>query len=741
MNYFIYFIRFLFRIRWWLLIGTIIIALASIYLTRNMRGGYDVEATLYTGVVSGYSIEGSNDVNWQASQNAMDNLINIIQAESTLKRVSLRLFARVMINGEMNKDNKNVTSNSFRYTYNHVKNSKHGKELLALIDKSSEDKTVENLLKYEQPNKDNYIYGLFYYQHPYYSHGALKKIKVARMASSDLLNVSYMSGDPGIAYNTLDILMKEFVNEYRSIRYGETDKVIEYFLSELTRIGAELSGHENELTQYNVDKRIINYYDETKEIAAINKEFELRNQDVLFAFNSSKAMLEELEKRMDTNTKQAINSMQLIDKLRQASELTGKITEMETISSGETDSGAKLKSYKDQLIEAREELSTLSNSYVGGQYTKEGLTKQTIVNQWLDQTLLYEKAKAELRIVQEHQQELKEKYAFFAPVGTTIKRKERTINFTEQNYLSVLKSYNEALMRKKNLEMTSATLKVLNLPAYPINEEATNRKKFVMGATAGAFVLILALFLVIEIVDRTLRDSLRTKKLTGCKVLGAFPGHATVKNRRYDKIRSEIAIQYMSSTILRFFTQKKESLPYIVNFLSTDRGSGKSYLGAQLEEYWNRIGLKVRKLTVGVDFDLNSRQYILAKSVLDLYTHGNEDILIVEYPDMRESNIPSELLHEANLNLIIAPANRGWKETDKVLLEKLKIQIGKGPYYIYLNFTERYVVEDYTGMMPPYTFKRKMTYRLTQMALTEKPYQQRNVSATTRSRNADEDDE
>ena len=132
--------------------------------------------------------------------------------------------------------------------------------------------------------------------------------------------------------------MKEFVNEYRVLRYGETDKVIEYFKSELNRIGGELARHEDDLTKYNVDNRIINYYDETKEIAAINKEFELREQDVLFAYNSSKAMVEELERQMDENTRQAITNLNLVDKLREASDLTGKITEMETVSNTDTGS-------------------------------------------------------------------------------------------------------------------------------------------------------------------------------------------------------------------------------------------------------------------------------------------------------------------------------------------------------------------------------------------------------------------
>lgn len=57
-----------------------------------------------------------------------------------------------------------------------------------------------------RPHKDNYIYGLFYYSHPYYSYGALKNVKVQRRLTSDLLDISYTSGDPGIAYNTVSIL-------------------------------------------------------------------------------------------------------------------------------------------------------------------------------------------------------------------------------------------------------------------------------------------------------------------------------------------------------------------------------------------------------------------------------------------------------------------------------------------------------------------------------------------------------
>ena len=69
---------------------------------------------------------------------------------------------------------------------------------------------------------------------------------------------------------------------------------------------------------------------------------------------------------------------------------------------------------------------------------------------------------------------------------------------------------------------------------------------------------------------------------------------------------------------------------------------------------------------------------------------------------------------------MIARANRGWKETDNILTGKLKKQLAPLQLYLYLNQAPRYVVQDYTGMLPPYTYMRRQLYRLSQLALTEK---------------------
>lgn len=62
--------------------------------------------------------------------------------------------------------------------------------------------------------------------------------------------------------------------------------------------------------------------------------------------------------------------------------------------------------------------------------------------------------------------------------------------------------------------MTSATLKVLNAPTFPIQPEPNNRKKIILIAFFGSISLIFGFFLIVELLDRTLRDKVRTERLT-----------------------------------------------------------------------------------------------------------------------------------------------------------------------------------------------------------------------------------
>ena len=717
MNYILYLLRTFFRNLIWILVGTAIIAVVSYFLISRKTGSYKVQTTIYTGIISGYGIEENNaGMNYAMSQNAIDNLINIITSESTLRKVSIQLFARVLVDGNPNKRKNYITPESYNYTFNHMKNSAEGNILVSLIDTASVDRTVDNFLAFENSSQDNYIHGLFYYNHPFYSIEALKKIIVYRLGNSDLLQINYSSSDPGISYNTLEILTKVFVKEYKDLRYGQTDSVLEYFKSELDRIGAQLEYEEKDLTAYNVANRVINYIDETKEIAAINKEFELREQEILFLYNSSKAMLLELEKQMEGNEKQALNSIELLNKLKQTSDLTGRISQMETISSEDSVTVRLLQAYKNQLTNSRSELSEITQQLVGDKYSKTGLTKSSIIEQWLDQTLVYEKAKAELLVAQNSRNELNKKYELFAPIGTTLKQKERQIDFSEQNYLSNLRSYNDALMRKKSLEMTSAALKVLNPPIYPISSESLKRKRTVIIVAFISFLLFTMMLLIFEMLDRTLRDTFRTYKLTQCPILGCAAG---LKSRKpLNGVYNDEALKYISNTLLSILSSIPQKETYVVNLLKFENNTDIEFIGAGLKHCWESKGLIVERVKDGRNFLSSSQSYYMAQDIKSFAVKPLANIILVDHPKYDDDTIPTCFLKEADINMLILSAMCGWKSSNRIALRNMEIQIGEKPF-VYLTDAYRYDIENFTGMLPPYSAFRRFMFRLSQLSLKE----------------------
>ena len=57
-----YILRFFYRIRWYLVILPLITLAIAWFMTRKEDKLYNVETTIYTGIISGYSLEGTAGV-------------------------------------------------------------------------------------------------------------------------------------------------------------------------------------------------------------------------------------------------------------------------------------------------------------------------------------------------------------------------------------------------------------------------------------------------------------------------------------------------------------------------------------------------------------------------------------------------------------------------------------------------------------------------------------------------------
>ena len=695
MKYITYFIKLFYRIRFWLIIAPLVVALLVFWKMSDTPRNYTANCSIYTGIITGVNILSESGITTTSytQGSMMDNLLNIITADQTLKQVSLRLYARIMVHGDPHKD-------IYLFFYD------RGLVFLFLIDKCSENdsineqRTYENLVAYETNDPNNYVYGIYLWNLPYVNRDALRKIEVKRIGDSDVLEVSYTTDDPGIVYQTLLILIDEFNKQYQDLRFGETNNVIAYFRAELKRIGKDLEASENLLTDYRVKNQVINYEEETKAVAALNRDYELQYWQSLNEYNVSDSIKRELEKRLQLHSEIIQNNNLFIL--------------YNTIPQPTIDSlSRELEHNKTALAKALEKMGYIK-------YNKEGISNKNVIEEWLKQVISYKKAEAELKILNQRKIHMAQKYVHFAPIGSTLTRKERVVNINERKYLAILDALNAALLRQKSIQMNSANLKVMNEPFYPLAPSTVSKHKLLtIGVYFGSLIFIIFFFLIIDILDHTLRNIFKAEQLTGNKVLGAFTRQLSLAARRYNKIYTTLSAQTLCNSAITYFKLDQNN---IINLISNEPGEGKSYVMEQMAQQLTERGFDVIQLSWQNDFQTDAQAFIQSLNLKQFDLQGNSNlkdkVIIVEYPSLKDAALTSNILQNVSLNLQIIDSRRTWKNKDQQLFERTKEMCNNVPIFLILNYTNRDAAEDINGLMPPYTFLRKLFYRISQLGLT-----------------------
>ncbi len=687
------------------------------FSTRNMERIYDTSTTIYTGMITGYNLEATVGAATGSSQTNMTNLMLLITTDATIHEVSLRLFARCMMYGNMNKDNNYISAEHYRQLYNSVPT-----EVKALINHNSENATYANLKAFERPSPDNYVFGITNF-HPYFGiNNITSRLKVVQLQKSDIIDIGYNCNDAGVAYNTLDILNEVFARQYALLRYGETNNVIKFFEREVARLYRILTNAEDDLIRYNVEKKIINYSEQTRLLSGMDATQKITDNDLLISKTTTRALMNYLERQLGDRAKVIKANKDFTNQVTDISRIQSRISNLKLMNSegggNEIETQAELARAQRMLQDASNNVKGLVKDIEAGNYnTETGIKANGILDKWLEQVLKLEETKAHESAQDVMRDKIDNEVLYYAPIGATVVRKERHINFIEGNYMEMLKALNAARLRQKNLQMSTATLRVLNPPMYPMNAQPTNRMMVLLSAFMITFLFTTMYFFIIEMLDRTLRDRMRTERITKIPVMGCFPKESNLRYRRFNKTIADMALRQLSKSLLPHFEEGKQN---VLNLLSTDAANGKSYIAQELENYWISIGLQVRRITYDEDYLAEDSRFILAKDITDICPDilPNE-IAIVEYPNLDDNSIPSALLNMGTVNLMVTRANRTWKDVDQKALNELNERLeNKNSLFMYLTECQRYAVEEFVGQLPPYSGFNNFIYRMSQMGLT-----------------------
>lgn len=714
MDIFVFLSGFIYRIKYKLFFGAVAATALALFFSGFIPKKYVVTTTIFTGITSKTSLDDMGGrTDWTTSNNAHDNIINLIRSKAVLEMVSIDLIAQHLIHGDAENDNKYIQAVNYRNLL------KIAEPVLGLVDKNSHEKTVKNLLEYKEEGKDNFIFAVFNWDNKYYGYLNLSKIKVARKGSSDMLELSYECDDPGIAANTLIFLNKQLAVHYESLLLSASNDVVKHFEEQLRLAREKLTVSEDSMVAFNIANGIVNYEEQTKHLSAMNNAFENRYEEVLLLNNSSKALVKELESQMEVRTKLVRENEKFLDELNKISNLNGQIAEIEVFG-GDQKSNVSLDDRKAELKQTENKIKDIAGKIDKYKFTQQGVVISDMVSQWLDAVIKAEKSEAELKVMHMRKDSIDKLFAVFSPVGPNLGRHSREVRVNEESYLTILHHLGLAKLKNKNILLDAGTLQVVTQPDFPLLSVPRKRQLYVLGAFIASIVLIFGYYLIIELLDRTVRDGQRATRFTGCRVLGAFPSSSGIRHRRFGKQVNNIAISHLANIFNGYI---KDGQPLIINLMSIDKGEGKSHIAQQLEHYWDDKGFKVTYASYDEQFDQESRAIMHSARIADVL--GSEslqgaDIILVEYAPLKQSMVPSRLLEEASCNVLILDAQRAWTASDSAILDNLRHSAGEKPALIYLNNAAREVVQQYVGLLPPYTAMRKLAYTVFNFGITAK---------------------
>ncbi|MEO1486051.1 MAG: hypothetical protein AAFU57_09895 [Bacteroidota bacterium] len=713
----LFFVRLLLR-HVALLIGVpVLLGGMVFYLTRNQPKVYNSKARVYTGIATGSNIELENTkIDFRATNTAYDNLLNLIKARTTIEIVGLKLFAQHMV--LENADVKIISQEKYAALMELVP-----EEVKQLVVPGDVVKTYENFLELKESNHTNFIYQLINLDHPDYSIEKISgRVGLRRISNSDFVDIEFESEDAAICQNTLLILCEVFVQLNADIKVNQSDAVVKYFERQLAASTVDLKGAEDELLQFNQTNNIINYYEQTKHIAAEKEEFEIKYLEVFRKFNAAKAVLGVLESKLEAHELKRLSSTRIMNLRKELSTLSFEVS-MLTLGM-DKDSTVQLKKTKDantkmqRIAEIEDELAKNIDTIYKTDYDTKSLASTSVLSDWLAKTIEYEGTRAQLRVMDEKREEFKRLYQEFSPLGATMKRLERKIDIAEREYLSLLHSLGLAKLRQQNVELKS-NIKLTEAPFFPISPKPSKRMLLVIVAAMAGFVLVAATILVLEFLDGNINTAKRAEDKIDLKVSSIFPvigaesskiDYAYLKNKAVNAISRNI--------ILNQFKKDKTAAPVVNLLFSTQDKEGKTFICKHLVSKLCELDYRMLHITyddtdLGLTEDCYQKLLYPISDKLYKLSSINEfddagvvddfnafDFVILEIPSIIKNPFPVKLASTMDYTFLVTRANRAWTEADKNALELFnEATTGPEPLII-LNGVKVLEMETVVGDLP-----------------------------------------
>ena len=667
---FIHFIKLLLKNIKWLLLFPLVLAFSIYYFTRGEKKIFSSETVIYTGIASGYSLNGDTKADFFATGNAFDNLLTLILSRDTKQEVVIGLLAEHLM---LKKHDPTLLSWG---AFSDLKKSVPDSIRNAVV-KNTLDETIAAITSYLEANGDNALYKLINSDNPYYSFNALQNIKAVRVSSSDVVKISYETTDAAICKNTLDLLTTIFMKKHRLLKEGQTGSVIVYFEKETHNAYLKLDSIEQIFLDFNKRNDIINYYEQTKAVANEKENLDAQNHGLEMEKMANSKTLAKVDDNIKGRTYQIKHGT---DVVKQREKLAGIYTSVELSKIVNKPTDVTAKRMADSLQASAEGVekdmrATLNNLYTESNMPN-GIPTKEVLDEWLKTTLLLEQSKARLTVMDKRKKEFIAEYHRFAPLGATLKKVERQINVAEQAYLELLHGLSLARLAQQNNELTSK-LTIVDPPFLPLKPNPSKRAtQIIVGFLAGA-IMMLAFVLAKALLNKNVQQPVKANRLMGLPLLGIYP-LLNESPQFIAKANFRLTQQLLATLI-------DKAIPVTIGFISMQQREGKSTI----------IDMLHNKLTA-LNYKVEIQPWHKEKLII---AAAGTQIILIEFPALDNLAITPGMLPSLQHIFLVCRANRTWTTIDKQLLNTFTTT-QQQPLQTILNGVDATYTQEYIGEAP-----------------------------------------
>jgi uncharacterized protein involved in exopolysaccharide biosynthesis len=663
----------------WFIIIPLVASLSAYYATRNEPKAYVSTATLFTGFASGYTVlsnEQRNYIDHTAVNNAFDNLFSTIRSKETLIGVSARLITRHLY--VRDSDSQVLDSAGMRALKMYLKEDLRQK----LLAPNNELVTLKLVDSMARASGTNSIKDLFYRSNTIYSLSRInRELKATRKNTSDMLEMEYQSNDPAVAQNSLQYVIDVFKQRYNSFKSSETESVVGFFETQTNAARQKLESAEQRIKSFDTRNRIVNFDEQAKNTAAMREVLYDQYNKELMSAQAAKAALDVLNQRVNDRSQVITTNDELSNKKNELSEVNSKLA----VARAYNQSKDVIQELQTRSTKLSEELRTLARKYYSNGNSTESLPQSTVLEQWFTKSLEYEEATARLKVYEKQLKEYDAQLTKYTPLGTEIQKLRREKDLAEKEYSSTLQELSQSRLKQKDVQMQGG-LSVIDSPDYPLQPLPSKRWMLIAASFATGLVLALMVLLVRFWTDDRINSPEQAEALTGLPIVAAFPmlKGASPAGKAYlmaesmtDWLRTAIDVELTSA-------YNKQGYTVIVVF-GTRAKQEKSWVAEKIAHHYGRSGHRVAyfypNTTLGIPLSdlITNVPYEVTSSFADSvnvkelaegvkkFEAEKHSIVILELPNLVDCGIPTHLVEQSTLSILVMDAQSKWRQIDQQL--------------------------------------------------------------------------